>query len=900
MAVDTRNQAIVGTIYRLLFGFVLAIVLVAIAISWHQHEHGELDAHKFEYHHQSTHHIDRIRHQFLVMKATGRQYSRDEKLRLMEAVHIAVAHTKALLQLQEKYRVEELRLLTDQYEELARPLIDVTSPEIVAEFVLQPGRIEALILKLDQLDRQHQISERHYVQKSHEQEHGGFLLLLGFLVAVAAVFGTVVYRLLGDVRRLVSEQEQAEQALFKEKEYLRITLESIGDAVITTDAEGLVARMNPVAESLTGWTLAEAKGKTMHEVFPIINASTRQPIENPVDKVIATGEVVYLSNHTTLISKTGDEYQIADSAAPIRGSEDGFIQGMVLVFNDVTEQYRLRQEAAKDRRDLRAIMDFSPTLIQVRDLDGRYIFVNRQFELAFGQTREKVVGRKPGELFRPEQLDKFEVDHATVVDSGQAVEDREAALGKDSDRTYMTTTFPLRDGNNEVYAVCSVSSDITTRKKQEEKILHQAHYDALTELPNRFLCLDRLSQKIKDANRHGYQLAVLFIDLDDFKKVNDSLGHETGDKLLVSAAERLRSVVRNEDTVGRLGGDEFLVLLGGLQHASGAIPVVENLVDQFRRSFQIDGREIILTSSIGLAMFPGDGDNPSQLLRNADTAMYHAKEGGRNTYSFFTEAMNHEVGRRLALEEQLHGALARNEFSVVFQPQVQISSGRIIGAEALLRWENAALGQIPPSEFIPIAEQTGIIIQLGKFVLEEALSHVAKWREEFAPDFRVSVNVSPRQFRDPNLVNDVHEALKKHSVPGKNLELEITEGVLLTGQIDIGKQLAALRELGASIALDDFGTGYASLSYLRTYPFDLLKVDRSFVNDITHDQADKALVDASIAMARALGLSVVAEGVETAEQLQLLSDMSCDAAQGFYTGKPVTAEEVTNTFKSSD
>ena len=892
MVVKSRNREVITTVYRLLIGFLIAVVLIVAAITLHLQAHSEIDDLKFNFHSQSFRHIDRIRHQLLLLKTTLGQSGADSGVRFMEAVHTIARQTKGLRQLQDKYRVETLQLLLAQYEELARPLMGFPDPKGTAEYLLQFGQIEALLLKLAQLERQHEISARLLVEHDHEKEHQEFLMLLLFLLVVGVIFGVVVFRVLRDIKRLVSEQEQTEASLFKEKEYLRITLESIGDAVITTDSEGLVTGMNPVAQRLTGWDLVEARGQTMHEVFPIINATTREPIENPVDKVIATGEVVYLSNHTTLVSRSGEEYQIADSAAPIRGHEDGFIQGMVLVFNDVTEQYRLREEAAKDRRDLRAIMDFSPTLIQVRDLEGRYVFVNRQFELAFGQTREKILGRAPHELFSPEQLDKFQADHASVVASGKAVENREGSLGRDLNRTYMTTTFPLLDGKKDVYAVCSVSSDITTRKQQEEKILHQAHFDALTELPNRFLCLDRLSQKIKDATRQGYQLAVLFIDLDDFKKVNDSLGHETGDKLLVSAAERLRSVVRSEDTVGRLGGDEFLVLLGGLQQASDAIPVVENLVDQFRRSFGIDGREILLTSSIGLAVFPSDGDTPSQLLRNADTAMYHAKEGGRNTYSFFTEAMNLEVGRRLALEEQLHGALARKEFSVAFQPQVKISNGEVIGVEALLRWENAALGDIPPGEFIPIAEQTGIIIQLGKFVLDEALSQVTLWREKYAPDFRVSVNVSPRQFRDPNLVTDVRDALEKHAVPGESLELEITEGVLLTAQVDIGKQLDSLRALGVSIALDDFGTGYASLSYLRTYSFDLLKVDRSFVNDITDDPADRALVDATIAMARALGLSVVAEGVETAEQLNLLRDMGCDAAQGFHLGKPVVAKQL--------
>ena len=893
MTAGKPNRSIVSTVNRLLFGVISAVVLIGAVINWRMGALARLDDLRYNYHNQSRQHIDRIRHQLMILRTSDTPESRRRGFRAMEAVHIANTHAQELWELQEQYQVDALRLLLTQYQELARPLRELLKTDAEKKQVLLGDQLDALILKLNQLERQHEIIGSRLYAIASEMEHGDLQKLLLVFAAILSVFSVVTFRLMRNIRRLVLEQEQAELALFEEKEYLRITLTSIGDAVITTNEKGLVTSLNPVAEHLTGWTSAEAKGVAVHDVFPIIDATTREGIANPVDRVIATGEVVYLSNHTTLLSRSGNEYQIADSAAPIRGSEDGIIRGMVLVFNDVTEQYRLRQESARDRRDLKAIMDFSPSLIQVRDLAGRFILVNRQFELAFEQAGESIVGHTPSELLISEHLGRHQADFDAVIATGAAVENREGPLGKNLNRTYMNTTFPLRNGDHEIYAVCSVSHDITMRKQQEEKILHQAHYDALTELPNRFLCLDRLTQKIKDAKRQGDLVAVLFIDLDDFKKVNDSLGHETGDKLLVSAAKRLRSAVRNEDTVGRLGGDEFLVLLNGVECATDVATVADSLIEQFRRSFLIDGREILLTMSVGLSLFPNDGGSPSQLLRNADTAMYHAKEGGRNTYSFFTEAMNVEVERRLELEEQLHGAMARKEFSVVFQPQVDIPSGKVVGAEVLLRWRNVALGSISPAEFIPVAEQIGLITQLGNFVLGEALSQVAVWRRERDPEFQVSVNVSPRQFKDPEFVADIAAALEKHGVPGKSLELEITEGVLLAGQVDVIGMLESLRALGAGIALDDFGTGYSSLNYLRTYPFNSLKVDRSFVSDMASDESNKALVGATVAMARALGLSVVAEGVENAEQLMLLGEMSCDTAQGYFLGEPVAAGDMT-------
>lgn len=448
--------------------------------------------------------------------------------------------------------------------------------------------------------------------------------------------------------------------------------------------------------------------------------------------------------------------------------------------------------------------------------------------------------------------------------------------------------------------ICGTLQDITERRKQEEHILHQAHFDSLTELPNRFLALDRLSQLINEARRAKERVAVLFLDLDDFKKINDTLGHETGDKLLKEAASRLQSVVRSGDTVGRLGGDEFIILLGGLSQATDAQPVAEALLDKFTEAFAIDSRELVLTASIGISLYPDDGENLSELLRNADSAMYHSKEQGRNTYSYFTDEMNQGVSQRLLIEEQMHGALHRGEFSLRYQPKVELASGRIIGAEALLRWHNPVLGEISPLEFIPIAEQTGLIVSIGRFVLTEALEMATYWRQTTGRLFSVAVNLSPRQFRDPNLVAFIENAVRQSDAEAAALELEITEGVLMSGHAYIDDALTALNELGVSIAMDDFGTGYSSLSYLRNYPFDVLKIDREFVNDIADDPADRELVNAAIAMAHGLGLKVVAEGVETQAQLNYLRSRYCDYGQGYLFSKAVTSTELTAMIEGAD
>jgi len=413
------------------------------------------------------------------------------------------------------------------------------------------------------------------------------------------------------------------------------------------------------------------------------------------------------------------------------------------------------------------------------------------------------------------------------------------------------------------------------------------------------LSLDRLKNACDEAKRNQQLVTLLFLDLDDFKKINDSLGHEVGDLLLIEAAKRLKRVVRSVDTVGRLGGDEFIIVLRGLNSPKEAHPIVENLLNQFREMFIIQNRELMLTATIGVALFPNDANNASDLLRKADSAMYDAKSRGRNTYSYYTEQMNQCAQRRLAIEAQIHGALSRQEFSVFYQAKIDIESSKIIGAEALLRWNNPALGNVPPDEFIPIAEQTGNIIGLGKFVLEQAMLQAAVWQRSISKDIHVAVNLSPRQFRDPQLLDFIKHCLTTYDILPEKLELEITEGVLLSGHNHVEQLLNDISALGIKMAMDDFGTGYSSLSYLRTYPFDVLKIDKSFINEIDSKTKSNALIDAIISMSHALNLQVVAEGIETAQQFKHLKGLGCDIGQGYLFSKPISADDMFTLLKNN-
>ena len=692
--------------------------------------------------------------------------------------------------------------------------------------------------------------------------------------------------------RVELEQQVAERTreLRESHEQLELLLASTGEGLYGIDIQGRCTFANRASLEILGYRdEALLLGKNMHELAHHSHAdgSPYDEAMCPIFEAFRQGEYVHRDDEV-LWRADGSAF-----AAEYRSHSivrDGAVVGAVVTFNDITE----RKQTEEQIRTLSQALEQSPVSVVITDHDGNIEYVNSTFERVTGYRSAEVIGQNP------RLLNTGTTSKAHYQELWQTISSGKAWQGEFQNRKKNGQIFwehahiaPVLDESGVIRHFLAVKEDITLRKQQDEHILHQAHFDTLTDLPNRFLALDRLSQLIIEAGRNKERVAVLFLDLDDFKKINDTLGHEAGDNLLIEAAERLSSVVRGGDTVGRLGGDEFIVLLGGLTDAADARPVAENLLIRFREAFCIGGRELVLTASIGIAVYPDDGDSPSELLRNVDSAMYHSKEQGRNTYSYFTDAMNRGVSRRLFLEEQMHGALNRCEFRLCYQPQIDISSGRIIGVEVLLRWHNPALGEVPPVEYIPIAEQTGLIVPIGQFVLTEALGMSARWQQQHEQQFTMAVNLSPRQFRDPNLVAFIEEAIDQSGVTSESLELEITEGVLMSGHAYIDDALASLHKLGVGIAMDDFGTGYSSLSYLRNYPFDTLKIDRDFVNDITVDMANQELVNAAIAMAHGLGLKVVAEGVETKEQLAFLASQGCEIAQGYLFSKPLSQEEMT-------
>ena len=428
-------------------------------------------------------------------------------------------------------------------------------------------------------------------------------------------------------------------------------------------------------------------------------------------------------------------------------------------------------------------------------------------------------------------------------------------------------------------------------RKVDRRIQTLANYDAVTSLPNRNLLHDRLSQAINFARRYERMVAILFIDLDDFKVVNDSLGHNVGDQLLSELGKRLTGCVREADSVARLGGDEFVIVLTGITHRDGVVFIAEKMLESLSRPFILEGREVFISSSIGIAVFPKDGENEATLLKNADSAMYHAKERGKGNYQFYATEMNEMALERLSLINDLHRALERGEFTLHYQPQINLKSGKITGVEALIRWQHPQKGLIPPLKFIPIAEETRLILPIGQWILHTVCAQAVEWHKQ-GFDLTVSVNLSTIQVEEQRLVELVDNTLRETGMNPKYLELELTENILIERPDAIYKIFQQLRERGVRLAIDDFGTGYSSLSYLSKLPIDKLKIDRSFVRDIADDADDRSIVEAIISMSHSLRLKAIAEGVETQEQEEILRRLNCDEIQGYLFSKPLPRDEL--------
>ncbi|MBZ0104441.1 MAG: PAS domain S-box protein [Sulfuricella denitrificans] len=679
----------------------------------------------------------------------------------------------------------------------------------------------------------------------------------------------------------MSERRQAEAELRK----LSLAVEQSASSIVITNREGLIEYANPYLFTLSGYTREEVIGHN-----PRLWQSGQTPIETYqkmwqtlLDGKVWRGELLNRKKNGELIWEEA-------TFSPVK-NEKGEITHFVAVKQDITQ----RKEAEEKLRLWQRALESSVNAITITDATQAnfpYVYVNPAFERITGYSAEEALG-KNGRFLQNQDIDQPELEHIR-----RAV--REQRDGKALLRNYRKDgslfwnelyISPVRNDGGKVTHYIGIQNDVTERKQYEEQLAYQSAHDTLTRLPNRNLAQDRLTQGIIFARRTSRQLAMLLIDIDNFKLINDSLGHNIGDQLLKIVAHRIEECVRGGDTVARLGGDDFAVILTDVSQEDDISRVTNKILAAIAEPAVVESHSLTVTCSIGVSLFPRDGEDAATLLKNADAAMYRAKEQGRNSVQYYTAEINSRIFQRLILENNLRVALERDEFAIHYQPQVSLLTGQVTGMEALLRWHHPELGMVSPVNFIPLAEDTGLIIPIGAWVLHTACRQTRAWHEAGLPLLRVAVNISGRQFRE-NIPQLVEKALAESGLPPQYLELEITESVAMQHAESTEQTLSALRDMGVRLSIDDFGTGYSSLSYLKRFPINKLKLDQSFVRDIISDPDDAAISMAIIALAHGLKLDVIAEGVETESQLDFLRTHGCDAIQGYYFSRPVPAEQM--------
>ncbi|WP_185961377.1 PAS domain S-box protein [Telmatospirillum sp. J64-1] len=711
-------------------------------------------------------------------------------------------------------------------------------------------------------------------------------------------------RLFIGIVRDVTERKRTEEALRRARDELEARVEertaelrrlshqttqilnSAGEGIVGIDRDGNVTFANPRVAELSGFSPGELVGRSLSDLL-IRTVGQEDDLDVlPLGMAISLG-LVEQNTEMEFRRKDGTSFPIEIASAPME--DGGVLLGSVMMVRDITE----RKQAEEKSRLAATVFETTAEAIMVLDSDFRVTMVNPAYTVITGYQAAEVTGARPFFLVTGEEGEDFYVEMWRAVREEGRWEGEQWNRRKDGARYAERLAISvIRDEHGQPSQHVVVFSDITQRKLDEERIRYQANYDGLTGLPNRTLFLDRLGQAVASARRSHQRVGLMFIDLDGFKLVNDTLGHDIGDELLKEAARRLQDCVRSGDTVARLGGDEFTVImpdLGGVQNAS---LVAGRIIAALEKPMILNGHEAFVSASIGLTTFPEDAQDPHALLKNADAAMYRAKEQGKANYQFFTADMNAQVKERLVIKNGLSKALERDEFVLFYQPKVELGSNRIVGVEALLRWRNADLGLVSPVKFIPILEESGLIGPVGEWVLDAACRQHKAWSEA-GFEIPVAVNLSVRQLRQPGFARVVEDLLNRADVRPWGLELEITESMIMKDTENAVSTLRELHNMGINLAMDDFGTGYSSLSYLKRFPLDVIKIDRSFVNDIATDPDDLEIIRTIISMGHSLRRRIIAEGVETVEQRQLLEALNCDEIQGYLISRPVPAEELT-------
>ncbi|HEX8963704.1 MAG TPA: EAL domain-containing protein [Rhodocyclaceae bacterium] len=715
--------------------------------------------------------------------------------------------------------------------------------------------------------------------------------LLAVNMAFLSVYADAVdapYHLLGMSRTEALRERERMEAIFN----------SVAEGVIVVNADLTVMAMNPVACHLVGCSGSRLRNAPLREALGKAMGPAVAGMLAGVENALQTGQARSARGAFATWAVGDTRFVLDYSVSPVR-DRSGHVSGAILALRDVTEHSRLTEKLRDGADYARGLLDAGLDPIIVIGMDGAIADANRATAQVTGRLRGGLVGEPFHSLF---------ADPASVRSAMEGVFPDGSArlplfvLRPDGGRTEVSCNItPYRNSSGEVCGAFATIHDVTEQRQVQLALEYQATCDALTALPNRRAFRQRVEQAAAEARSANRFVAVMIIDVDDFKDVNDALGHLVGDELIKGIASRLTLSLGEAGIVARIGGDEFAVLLASLGHPDEARPVAAKLLAAVNAPLLLDGGEVMISCSMGVSVFPLDAeDEASRLLHSADTAMHLAKESGKGNYQYFTVGMGNAVQRRIELGTHMRNALQRGEFCLHYQPQCELATGTIVGAEALLRWNAGGLGGISPAEFIPIAEDSGLILPIGDWVLRQACRDAASWRRETGRDVTVAVNISARQFRDDDIVAAVTRALDESGLPPGLLELELTESLLVRDAAGVAATLREIKKLGVSIAIDDFGTGYSSLAYLKHFPLDYLKIDRSFVMGIPGDRNDEAIVHTIVTLARNLGLEVIAEGVETAEQRAFLQQLGCREIQGHYVSRPIPGERLLALLQAGD
>jgi diguanylate cyclase (GGDEF)-like protein/PAS domain S-box-containing protein len=688
------------------------------------------------------------------------------------------------------------------------------------------------------------------------------------------------------VARDITDKKLMEESLQQSEEKYRTILENIEDGYYEADIAGKFTFFNNSMCRIFGYPQEELMGMSIRQYADKENA---KKIFQTFNEVYRTGTPAERFDWQ-IIRKDG-AIRFGEASVSLIKDPSGNPVGFRGVTRDITERKQAEEAIRESEERYRTFVENASDIIFRTDVNGRFTFANQAMLRITGYSEEEFIGKHYRALIRQ---DKYEEVMKLLTGQYKSripnTYQEFPIVRKDGQEKWIGQNTQLLFENGEPSGFQAVARDITENKLAEEKIQYMASHDSLTGLPNRMMFSHLLNHSIQTAKRYQKQIAVLFMDLDRFKIINDTLGHDAGDLLLQVVASRLKQTLRSADVVARLGGDEFVILIEEVKNSNQLEAVAKKILSAVMTPITILSEECRVTVSVGISVFPSDGQDEQTLMKNADNAMYFAKEEGKNTFKFYSSYNKSHAVERLSIENNLRFALERNELKLVYQAKVDFKTGLITGVEALLRWDSPVLGPITPTQFIPVAEQTGLIVPIGRWVMETACAQNVAWQKQALPPVCMAVNLSLRQLLDEYLLADIRKVLKSSGMAPNLLELEITESMVMYNPERVINTLFKIKNLGVRLAIDDFGTGYSSLSQMRYFPVDTLKIDRSFIRNIPKDSEDKAITQAIIKMGKTLSLSVVAEGVETKEQMEFLREQSCDEMQGFYFSKPVAPE----------